>query len=168
MPSCPAGVTGRESEYWALIDGPGSRRPTDAEPVKVTGGTCAGGWRPGTLQFAACKSACRRLHNSQRFQCLPEMRLGAEHPAPVQVDDDEAFLHRVARQRNCSANPVTGGQIVVGSVTLAHGEATVKGSAPRSRLRPAFNVLRATRPRRSTPPMQWPCPAAASWYGERE
>ena len=48
----------------------------------------------------------------------------------VQVDDDEAFLHRVARQRNCSANPVTGGQIVVGSVTLAHGEATVKGFSP--------------------------------------
>ena len=47
----------------------------------------------------------------------------------VQVDDD-AFLHRVARQRNCSANPVTGGQIVVGSVTLAHGEATVKGLSP--------------------------------------
>ena len=55
---------------------------------------------------------------------------GGTYGTYVQVDDDEAFLHRVARQRNCSANPVTGGQIAVGSVTLAHGEATVKGFSP--------------------------------------
>jgi hypothetical protein len=31
---------------------------------------------------------------------------------------------------NCSASAVTGGQIVFGSITLAHGEATVKGFSP--------------------------------------
>jgi hypothetical protein len=31
---------------------------------------------------------------------------------------------------NCSARAVTGGQIVFGSVTLAHGEATVTGFSP--------------------------------------
>ena len=56
MPSCPPGVTGHEPEYWVLIDGPGSKRPTDAEPAKVTGGTCAGDGRPGTLQFATAKA----------------------------------------------------------------------------------------------------------------
>jgi hypothetical protein len=41
--ACPPGVKGNEPEYWILING--------AEPAKVTGGTCAGDGRPGTLQF---------------------------------------------------------------------------------------------------------------------
>ena len=70
LPSCPPGVTGQESEYWVLIRGPengdseisgsvtgGSlaSRSRISEPVKVTGGTCAGGGRPGTLQFTLVK-----------------------------------------------------------------------------------------------------------------
>src|SRR6478752_6159414 len=44
LASCPPGVKGNEPEYWVLING--------TEPAKVTGGTCAGDGRPGTLQFA--------------------------------------------------------------------------------------------------------------------
>jgi hypothetical protein len=43
LAACPAGVKGNEPEYWVLING--------SEPAKVTGGTCAGDGRPGTLQF---------------------------------------------------------------------------------------------------------------------
>ena len=48
LPSCPPGVKGNEPEYWVLING--------SEPAKVTGGTCAGDGRPGTLQFAGKRS----------------------------------------------------------------------------------------------------------------
>src|SRR6185312_13351869 len=43
LAACPPGVRGNEPEYWILING--------SEPAKVTGGTCAGDGRPGTLQF---------------------------------------------------------------------------------------------------------------------
>ncbi len=43
--ACPPGVKGNEPEYWILING--------SEPAKVTGGTCAGDGRPGTLQFVS-------------------------------------------------------------------------------------------------------------------
>ena len=43
LPSCPAGVKGNEPEYWVLING--------SEAARVTGGTCAGDGRPGTLQL---------------------------------------------------------------------------------------------------------------------
>jgi hypothetical protein len=43
LAACPPGVKGNEPEYWILING--------SEPAKVTGGTCAGDGRPGTLQF---------------------------------------------------------------------------------------------------------------------
>lgn len=53
LTSCPPGVKGNEPEYWVLIrasDDSGS-----SEPVKVTGGTCAGDGHPGTLQIATAK-----------------------------------------------------------------------------------------------------------------
>jgi hypothetical protein len=43
LAACPRGVKGNEPEYWILIN--------RSEPAKVTGGTCAGDGRPGTLQF---------------------------------------------------------------------------------------------------------------------
>ena len=43
LAACPQGVKGNEPEYWILING--------SEAAKVTGGTCAGDVRPGTLQF---------------------------------------------------------------------------------------------------------------------
>ena len=43
LATCPPGVKGNEPEYWILING--------SEPTRVTGGTCAGDGRPGTLQF---------------------------------------------------------------------------------------------------------------------
>ena len=48
LASCPPGVKGNEPEYWVLING--------SEPARVTGGTCAGDGRPGTLQFASKRS----------------------------------------------------------------------------------------------------------------
>ncbi|MGA9812699.1 MAG: hypothetical protein WBQ64_07985 [Terriglobales bacterium] len=43
LSSCPPGVKGNEPEYWVLING--------SEAVRVTGGSCAGDGRPGTLQL---------------------------------------------------------------------------------------------------------------------
>jgi hypothetical protein len=51
LPSCPAGVLGSEPWYYVYIAGTG--RP---EAVKVTGGTCKGNDRPGTLQFTTANS----------------------------------------------------------------------------------------------------------------
>ncbi len=48
LPSCPPGVKGNEPQYWVLING--------SEAARVTGGTCAGDGRPGTLQFAGKRS----------------------------------------------------------------------------------------------------------------
>ena len=48
LASCPPGVKGNEPEYWVLING--------SEPARVTGGTCAGDGRSGTLQFAGKRS----------------------------------------------------------------------------------------------------------------
>ncbi len=45
LTACPAGVKGSEPEYWILING--------SEPAEVTGGTCTGDGRPGTLQFVS-------------------------------------------------------------------------------------------------------------------
>jgi hypothetical protein len=45
LAACPTGVKGNEPEYWVLING--------SEPAKVTGGTCAGDGRPGTLQIVS-------------------------------------------------------------------------------------------------------------------
>ena len=45
LAACPPGVKGNEPEYWVLING--------SEPAKVTGGSCAGDGRPGTLQFVS-------------------------------------------------------------------------------------------------------------------
>ena len=46
LDSCPPAVNGNELEYWVYISGNGT-----PEAVKVTGGTCAGDGKPGTLQF---------------------------------------------------------------------------------------------------------------------
>jgi len=48
LPSCPPGVTGKEPEYWIYISGAGT-----PEAAKVTGGTCAGDGRPGSLRFTS-------------------------------------------------------------------------------------------------------------------
>jgi len=46
LSTCPAGVVGSETFYYVYISGTGK-----AEAVKVTGGTCAGEGKPGTLSF---------------------------------------------------------------------------------------------------------------------
>jgi hypothetical protein len=45
LAACPPGVKGTEPEYWVLMNG--------SEPVRVTGGSCAGDGRPGTLTFTS-------------------------------------------------------------------------------------------------------------------
>lgn len=45
LAACPPGVKGNEPEYWILING--------SEPARVTGGSCAGDGRPGTLRFVS-------------------------------------------------------------------------------------------------------------------
>ena len=50
LPRCPSGVTGSESEYWVYINGTGT-----PEALKVTGGTCKGDERPGTLTLTTNK-----------------------------------------------------------------------------------------------------------------
>ncbi len=46
LSSCPWGVRGSETGYWIYISGTGT-----AEPVLVTGGSCLGDGKGGTLQF---------------------------------------------------------------------------------------------------------------------
>jgi hypothetical protein len=46
LSSCPAGVKANEPEFWIYISGNGA-----SEAVKITGGSCNGDGRPGTLQF---------------------------------------------------------------------------------------------------------------------
>jgi hypothetical protein len=53
LTSCPPGVKGNEPEYWVLIGA--SADSGNSEPVKVTGGTCAGDGHPGTLQITTAK-----------------------------------------------------------------------------------------------------------------
>ena len=60
LASCPPGVKGNEPEYWVLING--------SEPAKVTGGTCAGDGRPGTLQFAEQARSCRGRNSFERIR----------------------------------------------------------------------------------------------------
>jgi hypothetical protein len=66
LSSCPPDVTGHEPEYWVLISRPGiggsetggsqSNASGGSEPVKVTGGNCAGDGHPGTLQFTTARA----------------------------------------------------------------------------------------------------------------
>jgi hypothetical protein len=208
LQSCPAGVNGREPEYWLLIDGPGSKRAADAEPVKVTGGTCAGDGQPGTLEFATAKAHAAGCTISSTSSGLQEAVIAArfaptnppgtsqsgnvsvppgEYKAFARVsirasnitvdfsgsiiecwmddvcifagDPKSAILFqditlisprgRPGTTANCSANPVAAARSS-GSVTLAHGEATVKGFSPSFKTAESFNVPRATRPRRSS------------------
>src|ERR1700690_2731579 len=51
LAACPPGVKGNEPEYWILING--------SEAAKVTGGTCAGDGRAGTLQFVSQRPHAR-------------------------------------------------------------------------------------------------------------
>ncbi len=68
LSACPPGVRGTEPEYWIYLVGTGS-----PEAVRVTGGTCNGDGKPGTLQFTTSaphppdisfpvrRMACRKL-----------------------------------------------------------------------------------------------------------
>jgi hypothetical protein len=49
--ACPSAVLGNEPEYWVYISGAGT-----PEAAKVTGGSCAGNGRAGTLQFTTANA----------------------------------------------------------------------------------------------------------------
>ena len=51
LTSCSPGVSGAEPQYYVYVSGTGT-----AEPVLVTGGTCAGNGQPGTLQFTTANA----------------------------------------------------------------------------------------------------------------
>jgi len=51
LSTCPAGVSGSEPQYYIYISGTGT-----AEAVLITGGTCSGNGRAGTLQFTNTKA----------------------------------------------------------------------------------------------------------------
>jgi len=48
---CPPGVIASEPWYYVYISGTGN-----PEAVRVTGGTCRGDYRPGTLEFTTASS----------------------------------------------------------------------------------------------------------------
>jgi hypothetical protein len=60
----------------------------------------------------------------------PPFAIASTTPVANLTLSNHPRLQSCGATANCSANPVSGGQIVFGSVTLAHGEATVKGFSP--------------------------------------
>ncbi|MGA9797991.1 MAG: hypothetical protein WBQ68_03205 [Terriglobales bacterium] len=69
LAACPPGVKGNEPEYWILING--------SEAAKVTGGTCAGDGRPGTLQFVSQRPHARGETLSSASSGLQEALIAA-------------------------------------------------------------------------------------------
>lgn len=72
LPSCPAGVTGKEPEYWIYLGGPGA-----PEAAKVTGGTCAGDGRPGSLRFTTANAHAAGYSISSASSGLQEALIAA-------------------------------------------------------------------------------------------
>jgi hypothetical protein len=71
LATCPPGVKGDEPEYWVLING--------SEPVKVTGGSCAGDGRPGTLKFVSQRAHPRGESLSSASGGLQEALIAARY-----------------------------------------------------------------------------------------
>jgi hypothetical protein len=69
LEACPPGVKGNEPEYWILING--------SEAAKVTGGTCAGDGRAGTLQFVSQRPHARGETLSSASSGLQEALIAA-------------------------------------------------------------------------------------------
>ena len=60
----------------------------------------------------------------------PPLSVASTTPVANLTVSNHPRLQACGTTTNCSANAVTGGQIVFGSVSLVHGEATVKGFSP--------------------------------------
>lgn len=69
--ACPPGVKGNEPEYWVLINA--------SEPARVTGGTCAGDGKPGTLQFVSHGAYARGVILSSASGGLQEALIAARY-----------------------------------------------------------------------------------------
>ena len=110
-----------------------------------------------TTQFPALPSVCQKCawgrnvrHHGYRWTTI-------------------AFLHRVARSGTALPNPGYRRPDRCWKCDPGARGSNCKGLQPLVQDCGQLSMYaRATRPRRSTPQMQWPCPAAASWYGERE
>lgn len=72
LPSCPAGVTGSEPQYWVYIAGTGT-----AEAAQVTGGTCAGNGAAGTLAFTTVNGHAAGYTVGSASGGLQEASIGA-------------------------------------------------------------------------------------------
>jgi hypothetical protein len=71
LAACPPGVKGNEPEYWILING--------SEAARITGGTCAGDGRPGTLSFVSQKEHARGETLSSASGGLQEALIAARY-----------------------------------------------------------------------------------------
>jgi hypothetical protein len=75
LSSCPAGVNAREAQYWIYIYGAGS-----PEAVNVTGGSCAGDGKPGTLQFTTANAHSAGYSIGSASSGLQEASIAAKAP----------------------------------------------------------------------------------------
>jgi hypothetical protein len=83
LATCPPGVKGNEPEYWILING---SEINGSEAAKVTGGTCAGDGRPGTLLFVtrhAHAGAAEQSTLSSASSGLQEALIAARYAPPT-------------------------------------------------------------------------------------
>jgi hypothetical protein len=71
LAACPPGVKADEPEYWILLNG--------SEAVKVTGGTCAGDGKPGTLQFVTHRAHAAGEIASSASSGLQEALIAARY-----------------------------------------------------------------------------------------
>ncbi len=71
LAACPPGVKGNEPAYWVLING--------SEAAQVTGGTCAGDGRPGTLRFVSQRAHARGETLSSASGGLQEALIAARY-----------------------------------------------------------------------------------------
>ena len=101
LPSCPSSVTGSEPEYWVYISG-----TENPEAVKVTGGTCAGDGKPGTLRFTtlnphrpgyAIGSASGGLQEASMAARIPSERSSALAESSTVVVPPGTDLHIYGR-----------------------------------------------------------------------
>ena len=109
LAACPQGVKGNEPEYWILING--------SEAAKVTGGTCAGDGRPGTLQFVTQRTHPHGETLSSASGGLQESIVAARF-TPTNPTVGFQFRIRMRSQKHLEALPT---RILV-SVNLSGGE----------------------------------------------
>jgi Zn-dependent M28 family amino/carboxypeptidase len=75
----------------------------------------------------------------------PPLSVASATPVANLTLSNHPRLQACGTTASCAASAVTGGQIVFGSVTLAHGEATVKGFSPSFKTADSFQCTASDR-----------------------